>query len=104
MSMSISVRLVSPWGDRRVEVRCEDGAKLGDALQGFLERKDEIAAGCPESARKVLGTILAQDAPTFARSNMIVLNRRSVEPSLAALEANVSDGDEIVVIPSILAG
>ncbi len=104
MSISVSVRLVSPWGDKRVEVRCEDGARLGDALRGFLDGRQEIEDGCPESARKVLEPVLGQELPTFARSNMIVLNRKSVDASLGALDTKVSDGDEILVIPSILAG
>lgn len=105
MSISVSVRLVVPWDHSKMSVQCPEGSKLRDILEEFLERKrEELEKGCPDGMEKFVKSLLERKFDDFVKSSMVLLNQEHVAVSEGGLDREVLGGDEILVIPPIIAG
>ncbi|MCR4403646.1 MAG: MoaD/ThiS family protein [Firmicutes bacterium] len=105
MSISVSVRLVFPWDHRETSVECPEGAKLGQILEEFLERKrKDLERDCPDGMKRFVQSLLDGDFAGFLKSSMVLLNQERVAVSEGGLDKEVSGGSEILVIPPIISG
>lgn len=104
MSMSVFVRLVVPWDSAKVHVQCTEGAKLRDVLEDFRKREQELEKNCPDGMKKLLKSVLQQKLDDFVKSSVVLLNQKHVAASEGGLDEELLDGDEMLVIPPIVAG